>query len=147
LQRGRLTAAKNESIVMGRVAVPVYQDDVSRTHNGLHRDLDGGRGAVGSEEELLTTKGPRCFVLGGLDIAGRFEQRIQTAGPGGRFSHENIGPVKMTEIANPVGIENRLPASYWKCVKRADRTTRIVREVIEIRCDVALVDSLQKSKL
>src|SRR5438874_1284367 len=132
---------------MRLVAVPVYQDDVSRTHNGLHSDLVGGRGAVGSEEELLTTKGPRCLVLGGLDIAGRFEQRIQTAGRGGRFSHENVGPVKMTEIANPVGIENRLPASYWKRVKRADRTARIVFEVVEIRRVVALVDSLQKSEM
>src|SRR5438477_9857366 len=132
---------------MRLVAVPIYQDDISRAHNGLHRNLVGGRGAVGSEEELLTTKGPRCFVLGGLDIAGRFEQRIQTAGRGGRFSHENVGPVIMTEIANPVGIENRLPASYWKRVKRADRTARIVFEVVEIRRVVALVDPLQKSEM
>src|SRR5437016_4585225 len=53
----------------------------------------------------------------------------------------------MTEIANPVGIENRLPASYWKRVKRADRTARIVFEVVEIRRVVALVDSLQKSEM
>src|SRR5207249_10233259 len=132
---------------MRLVAVPIYQDDISRAHNGLHRNLVGGRGAVGSEEELLTTKGPRCLVLRGLDIAGRFEQRIQTAGRGGRFSHENVGPVKMTEIANPVGIENRLPASYWKRVKRADRTARIVFEVVEIRRVVALVDSFQKSEM
>src|SRR5204862_1389153 len=60
-----LTTAKHETIVMRLVAVPVYQDDVSRTHNGLHRDLVGGRGAVGSEEELLTTKGPRRLLLAG----------------------------------------------------------------------------------
>src|SRR6266566_7650689 len=53
----------------------------------------------------------------------------------------------MTEIANPVEIENRLPASYWKRVKRADRTARIVFEVVEIRRVVALVDSLQKSEM
>src|SRR5438477_9190679 len=132
---------------MRLVAVPIYQDDISRTHDGLNRDLVGGRGAVGSEEELLATKGPRCLVLGGLDIAGRFEQRIQTAGRGGRFSHENVGPVKMTEIANPVGIENRLPTSYGQRVKRADRTARIVFEVVEIWCVVALVDSLEESEM
>src|SRR5438874_6891535 len=132
---------------MRLVAVPIYQDDVSRTHNGLHRDLVRSRGAVGSEEELLTTKRPGCFVLGSLDIASRFEQRIQTAGRSRRFRHENVGPVKMTEIANPVGIENRLPTSYWKRVKRADRTARIVFEVVEIRRVVALVDSLQKSEM
>src|SRR5437762_4307260 len=132
---------------MRLVAVPIYQDDISRAHNGLHRNLVGGRGAVGSEEELLATKGPRCFVLGGLDIAGRFEQRIQTAGRGRRFSHKKVGPVKMTEIANPVRIENRLPGSYWKRVKRANRTARIVFEVVEKRRVVALVDSLQKSEM
>src|SRR5947207_12268896 len=132
---------------MRLVAVPVYQDDISRAHDGLHRDLVGGRGAVGSEEELLTTKGRGCLVWGGLDLAGRFEQRIQTAGRGGRFSHENVGSVKMTEIANPVGIENRLPTSYWKRVKRANRTARIVFEVVEIRRVIALVDSLQKSEM
>src|SRR5881396_1614478 len=132
---------------MRLVAVPVYQDDVSRTHDGLDRDLVGVRGAVGSEEELLTTKGPRCFVLGGLDIAGRFEQRIQTAGRGGRFSHENVGPVKMTEIANPVGIENRLPASYRKRVKRANRTARIVFKVVEVRCVVALVHAFEEGEM
>src|SRR5207244_8302257 len=99
------------------------------------------------EEELLATKSPGRFVLGHLDIARWFEQRIQTAGCGGGFSHENVGPVKMTEIANPVGIENRLPASYRKRVKRANRTARIVFEVVEIRRVVALVDSLQKSEM
>src|SRR5207247_9153201 len=123
-------AAKHQTIVMRLVAVPVYQDDVSRTHNGLDRDLVGGRGAVGSEEELLTTDGPRCLVLGGLDIAGRFEQRIQTAGRGGRFSHENVGPVKMTEIANPVGIDNRVRKSYPQRVNRPDRTARRVFVVV-----------------
>ena len=59
---------------MRLVAVPIYQDDVSRTHNGLHRDLVRGRSTIRSEEELLTTKGPGCFVLGSLDIASRFEQ-------------------------------------------------------------------------
>ena len=32
-------------------------------------------------------------------------------------------------------------------MKRADRTARIVFEVVEIRCVVALVDSLQKSEM
>src|SRR5207244_5019671 len=99
------------------------------------------------EEELLATKSPGRFVLGHLDIARWFEQRIQTAGCGGGFSHENVGSVKMTEIANPVGIENRLPASYRKRVKRANRTARIVFEVVEIRCVVALVDSLEESEM
>src|SRR5438874_9721056 len=53
----------------------------------------------------------------------------------------------MTEIANPVGIENRLPTSYGQRVKRADRTARIVFEIVEIWCVVALVDSLQESEM
>src|SRR6266576_4326847 len=53
----------------------------------------------------------------------------------------------MTEIANPVGIENRLPTSYWQRVKRADRTSRIIFEIVEIRCVVALIDSLHESEV
>src|SRR5438067_3883882 len=53
----------------------------------------------------------------------------------------------MTEIANPVGIENRLPTSYRQRVKRADRAARIIFEVVEIRCVVALVHSLEESEM
>src|SRR5205823_11671831 len=128
----RLTAAKHETIVMRLVAVPVYKNDISRTHDGLDRDLVGGRGAVGSEEELLTTKGPCCLVLGSLDIASRFEKRIQTTGRSRRFSHENVGPVEVTEVADPMGVEDGLASGYWKRVKRADRTARVVFQVIEV---------------
>src|SRR5437773_9767768 len=107
---------------MRLVAVPVYKDDISRAHDGLDRDLVGGRGAVGSEEELLTTKGPRCFVLRGLDIAGRFEQRIQTAGRGGRFRQKDVGSIKVAEVSNPVGVEDRLASRHGQSVEGTDGT-------------------------
>src|SRR5437762_14075165 len=53
----------------------------------------------------------------------------------------------MTEIANPVGIENRLPASYRKRVKRANRTARIVFKVVEVRCVVALVHAFEEGEM
>src|SRR5213596_3857820 len=53
----------------------------------------------------------------------------------------------MPEVPDPVRIEDRLAASNRKRVKRADRTARIVFEIVEIRCVVALVDSLQKSEM
>src|SRR5213076_3531718 len=132
---------------MRLVAVPVYQHDVSRTHDGLDRNLVGGRGAVGSEEELLTTKGPRCLVLGSLDIASRFEKRIQTTGRSRRFGHENVSPVDVTEVADPMGVEDGLASGNRKSVECADRTARVVFEVIEIRCVVALVHAFEESEM
>src|SRR5436190_17478036 len=104
---------------MRLVAVAVYQDDVSRADNGLHRDLVRGRSTIRSEEEFLATKGPRCLVLSALNIASWFKQRIQAAGGGGRFRHENVGPVEVTEVADPMGIEDRLAARDRKSVERA----------------------------
>src|SRR5216110_2123719 len=132
---------------MRLVAVPVYKNDVSRTHNGLHRDLIRGRSTIRSEEELLTTKGPCCLVLGRLDIASRFEKRIQTTGRSRRFGHENVSPVEVTEVADPMGVEDGLASGNQKSVECADRTARVVFEVIEIRCVVALVHALEQSQM
>ena len=84
------------------VAVPIHQHDVSGPDNGLRRNLVRGGGAVRSEKQLLATKGPRCFLVGDFDVARRFQERIQPASGGGRFSHENIGAVEVTEVPNPV---------------------------------------------
>ena len=53
------------------------------TDDGLDGDLVRGGGAVRSEKQMLAAKGPRRFFLSDLDVARRFEQRIQTAGRGG----------------------------------------------------------------
>ena len=124
------------------VAVSVHQHDVSRTHKRLHRDLVRSRSAVRPEEQIPTAKRPGCFFLGDFDIAGWFEQRIETAGGGGRFGQENVGAVKMTEVANPMRIEDRLPARYRQSVECADRPACVVFQVIEIRRVVALVHAL-----
>src|SRR5438309_1294888 len=111
---------------MRLVAVPVHEHDVTGTHDGLHCDLVGSGGAVRSEEQMLTTEGPRGLFLSHSDVAGGLQQRIQTAGRGGGLRHENVCPVKVTKVSNPMGIEDRLTACHWKSVERAHRTARVV---------------------
>src|SRR3954453_17405981 len=129
------------------VAVSVDQHDVSWTDKGLHGDLVGGRSAIRSEKQLSASKGPCCLFLGNPDIASWFEQRIQTASRGGRFSQKDGGSIKMAEVTNPVGVENRLPSGNRQSVECADRTARVIFEVIEIRCVVALVHALHQSEM
>jgi hypothetical protein len=88
------------------MAVPVYEHDVTGTYDGLDSYLIRSRGAIGSEKQMLATKGPGRFLLSNLDIACRFEQRIQAAGRGRRFCHENIRPVEMTKVTNPMRVED-----------------------------------------
>src|SRR6266576_4766150 len=129
------------------VAVSVDQHDVSWTDKGLHGDLVGGRSAIRSEKQLSASKGPCCFFLGNPDVARRFEQRIQTTGRGGRFSQKDVGSIKVAEVSNPVGVEDGLASGNRKSVECADRTARVVFEVIEIRCVVALVHALEESEM
>src|SRR3954451_3714598 len=96
------------------VAVSVDQHDVSWTDKGLHGDLVGGRSAIRSEKQLSASKGPCCLFLGNPDIASWFEQRIQTASRGGRFSQKDVGSIKMAEVSNQVEIEDGFPTSIRK---------------------------------
>src|SRR6266576_2008600 len=137
----RLPAAKDKTIVMRLMAVAIDQHDVAGTNQRLHRNFVGSRSAIGAEEELLTTKSSRRFVLGDLDVPRRLEQRIQSTRRGRRFREENIGAVEMAEVANPMGIENRLTARHRQSVEGADWTPRIFFQVVEVRRLVALVNA------
>src|SRR4030095_6797471 len=101
----RLPAAKDKTVVMRLMAIGIDQNDVAGANQRLHRDLVGSRSAVGAKKEALTTKAPRRFVLGDLDVAGRLEERIQAARCGRGFREENIGTVEMAEVANHMGNE------------------------------------------
>src|SRR5205823_11478740 len=118
---------------MGLMTVAVNEHDITGTHDGLDRYLVRGGGAIRSEKQMLTTKGPGRFLLSNLDIACRFQQRIQAAGRGRRFRHENVCPVEMTKVANPMRVEDRLASSHRQGVEGADRPTRIVFQVIKVR--------------
>src|SRR6266513_1268959 len=132
---------------MGLMTVADNEHDVTGTHDGLDRYLVLGGGAIGSEKPMLATKGPGSFLLSNFDIACRFEQRIQAAGRGRRFCHENIRPVEMTKVANPMRVEDRLASRHRQGVEGANRTARVVFEIIEIRCVVALVHALEESEM
>src|SRR4029077_857480 len=103
----------------------------------------GSRSAIGPKEELLTTKSSRRFVLRDLDVPRWLEKRIQAARRGGGFREENIGAVKVAEVANPMGIEDRLTTRHRQGVEGADWTPRIFFQVVEVRRLVALVNTFQ----
>src|SRR4030095_9651670 len=128
------------------VTVSIHEHDVSRAHNGLRRNLVRGGGTVRSEKQLLATKGPCCLFVGDFDIARRFQERIQHASGGGGFSHKNVSAEEVTEVPNPVRIEDRLAASHRQGVESADRTARVVLQIIEIRRVVTLVHTLHESE-
>src|SRR5205814_10625010 len=88
-----------------------------------------------------------AFSWATLMFARRFEQRIQTTGRGGRFSQKDVGSIKVAEVSNPVGVEDGLASGNRKSVECADRTARVVFEVIEIRCVVALVHAFEESEM
>src|SRR4029077_2357510 len=139
----RLSAAKDKTVVMRLMAVAIDQNDVAGANQRLHRDLIGSRSAIRAKEELLTTKSSRRFVLGDLDVPSRLEKRIQAARRGGGFREEHIGAVKVAEVADPMGIEDRLTTRNRQGVEGADRTPRIFFQVVEVRRLVALVNTFQ----
>ncbi len=75
-----------------------------------------------------------------LPVGSSSESR--PAGGSGGFGQENVGAVEVTEVANPVRVENRLAPGNRQRVESADRAARIVFQVVEIRRVVALVDAL-----
>src|SRR4030095_13397414 len=103
--------------------------------------------ASAAEKQLPATKGSCCLFLGYPDVACWFEQRIQTTGRGGRFSQKDIGSIKVAEVSHPMGVEDGLASGNRKSVECADRTARVVFEVIEIRRVVALVHALHESEM
>src|SRR5437773_5576289 len=132
---------------MGLMTVAVNEHDITGTHDGLDRYLVRGGGAIRSEKQMLTTKGPGRFFLSNFDIACRFEQRIQAAGRSRRFGQENVRSVEMTKVANPMRVENRLASRHRQGVEGANRPARVVLQVIKVRRVVTLVDSLQESEM
>ena len=60
---------------------------------------------------------------------------------------KNVGAVEVTEVPNPVRIEDRLAASHRQSVESADRTTRVVFQIIEIRRVVTLVHAFHESEV
>ncbi len=129
------------------MTVAVDQHDVARPDDCLYGDLVRGGGAVGAEEELAATEGARGLFLRGLDVACRFEQGIQTARGGGRLGKEDVGAVEVSEVPDPVRIEDRFATGHRQGVEGADRTAGVILQVVEVGCLVAAVDAVEQRQV
>ena len=79
---------------------------------GLHRLVDhlvGRRRAVGHEKHVIRSDGARELLLRDLDVAGRLEHAVQAAGGGG-LREEQVLPVELAHVADPVRLHDRLAA-------------------------------------
>ena len=65
--------------------------------------------------------------------------------PGGRrrFGEEQVGPVELAHVADPVGLEDRLPAGHRQRVEGADRALGVALEIVEVRRLVAVLHAVE----
>ena len=123
---------------MRLVTVAVGDHDVARLEQRLVDHLVGGRGAVGHEEDAIGAEGAGGHVLRLLDVARGLEQAVQPAAGRRRFREEQVGPVELAHVANPVRLEDRLAPRHRQRVEGAHRLLRILLQVVEERRLVAL---------
>ena len=128
---------------MRLVAVAVDDHDVAGRQQRLHRHLVRRRGAVGDEEDVIGAEGARRLVLRLLDVAGRLQQAVETAGGGAAFGQEQVGPVELAHVADPVGLEDRLAARDRQRMEGADRPLRVFLQVVEERRVVAILHAFE----
>ena len=138
-----LRPGEHHPVVVRLVAVAIGDDDVAGFEQRLVDHLVGGRGAVGDEEHAVGAEGARGRVLRLLDVARRLEQAVQSTGRRRRFREEQVGAVELAHVADPVRLEDRLAARDGQRVERADRTLRILLQVVEERGLVAVLDAVE----
>ena len=127
----RLAACQDKAVVVRLVAVAVEKHDVARCHDGLVHHLVRGRCAVRHEEHVVGPEGPRRHVLRFLDVAGRLQKAVETAGRSRGFRKEKVQPVEFAHVADPVGLEDRLAPRDRQRVEGADGSHRVFLEVVE----------------
>ena len=91
------------------------------------------RRAVRDEEHAVGAEGARGRVLGPLDVARGLEQAVEAAGRGRRLGQEQVGPVELAHVADPVRLEDRLAARDRQRVEGAHRLLRVLLQVVEVR--------------
>ena len=139
----RLGAGQHEPVVVRLVAVAVDQHDVAGLEQRLVDDLVGRRRAVGDEEAAVAAEGAGRLVLRHLDVAGRLEQAVEAAGGRRRLGEEQVDAVELAHVADPVGLEDRLPAGDRQGVEGADGPAGVVLQVVEVRRLVAVLHAVE----
>ena len=136
-------ARKHQPVMVRLVAVAVDQEDVAGLDQRLQHDLVGGRGAVGDEVGALRAEGARGQLLRLLDRAGRLQQRVEPARGRRGLGQEDVHPVELAHVLDPVGFGDRLAAADRHGVEHAGRLAAVLLERGEERRLVAGVDAAQ----
>ncbi len=139
----RLRAGQHHSVVMRLVAVAVDDRDVARREQRLNGHLVRGRGAVGDEEDAIGAERTRRLVLRLLDVAGRLQQAVETAGGRAAFGQEQVQAVELAHVADPVRLEHGFAARDRQRMERSDRPLRILLEIVEERRVVAVLHAFE----
>ena len=143
----RLRARQHHAVVMRFVAVAVDDHDIAGTDQRLHRHLVRRRRAVGDKEDVVGPEGARRLVLGLLDVAGRFQQAVETARGRAALGEEEVWTVEFAHVANPVRPEDGLAARDGERVERSDRALGIFLEIVEERRFEAILNAFQDGEM
>ncbi len=143
----RLRARQHHRVVVRLVAVAIDQHDVAGRKQRLQHDLVRGRGAVGDEVDVVRAEGARRHFLRALDVAGGLQQAVQPAAGRRRLGHEQVDPVELRHVADPVRAEDGLAARHRQRMERADRLAAVAFEVVEVGRLVALADAVQHGEV
>mmetsp|Transcript_37921 Transcript_37921/g.62882 ORF Transcript_37921/g.62882 Transcript_37921/m.62882 type:complete len:219 (+) Transcript_37921:1860-2516(+) len=101
----------DDAVVVRFVAVPVKQDDVIGGQQRLQHNFVRRRGPVGDEVRVLGAVGLSRPLLGILDGAGRVQKGIQAATSGTALRTEDVHPVEVHEVVQPIGLQQRRPTA------------------------------------
>jgi hypothetical protein len=129
----RLGTRQHHSVMMGFVAIPVDDHDVTGADEGLYRHLVRCGGAVGDEEDVVGTKRACCLFLRLLDVAGRLEQTVQPAGGGAALRQEEVHSVKFSHVPDPVRLEHGFAARDRQRMECPDRALGVFLQIVEKR--------------
>ena len=129
------------------VAVAIDDRDVAWREQRLNGHLVRRRGAVGHEEDAIRTECTSRLVLRFLDVAGRLQQAVQTAGGRAALGQEQVQAIEFAHVTDPVRSEDGFAACDRQRMERPDRALRIFLEIVEERGVVAILNAFQDGEM
>src|SRR5436189_217062 len=100
-----------------------------------------------TKEDVIGPEGAGRHLLRALDVAGRLEKAVEAAGRGAALGEEQVDPVELAHVADPLGFEDRLATRDRKRMEGADRAARIALQVVEERRLVAVAHAFENRQV
>ncbi len=129
--------------MVGFVTIPIHQNDIVRLHQRLNHNLVTGRCAIGGKKRLPCAKRTRRRFLRMLDRTMGIQQRIQSTRCGRGFRQEDVHPIKVAHILDPMGLGNGFPTADRHGMKHTGRLLGIFLQGGKERRLIARVDPAQ----